>query len=375
MKAVDIAKELIKFDTSGPPTREQPCAKWIKDYLDELGFETTLQVVEPDRANVVAKYGEGKRPGLVLSGHIDVVLAGDLSLWEVSGPFEPVVRDGRLYGRGACDMKGPCACIIRAAEEMIKEDFNKQLTLVFTAGEDTGGWFVDKILSDKLVTPKDASFGVIGEPSLMKIIPAHKGAGGAEVLIHGQAAHSSRPELGINAIQKAADFLMELRRLQDKLNETQHPLLGSTTVECTMMNGGFKANIIPDQACLTLNFRFIPGHKDPETSKGWLRDIINQLSERDPQFKAEILRTGAGIPLDIPMDSPIVALLIDILGSDPVGAPYYTEAVSYSRNGIPTVICGPGSIDEAHKPDEYISLEQIDLGVEAYKELIKRVCL
>ena len=277
MNAVDIAKELIMFDTSGPPTKEQPCAEWIQAYLDNLGFETHLQIVEPGRANIIAKIGKGTNPGLVLSGHIDVVLAGDPELWKVSGPFEPVIKDGKLYGRGACDMKGPDACIIRAAEELINEDFKKQLTLVFTAGEDTGGWFVDRVLSDRLVTPQDAMFGVIGEPSLMEIIPAHKGSGGAEIMIHGQAAHSSRPELGINAIQKAADFLYELRALQNRLDQSPHPLLGPTTVECTIMKGGFKANIIPDQAHLNLNFRFIPGHEDPNTSKKWLIDIINRL--------------------------------------------------------------------------------------------------
>ena len=375
MKAVEIAKELIKFDTSGPPTQEQPCAEWIKAYLDDLGFETQLQVVEPGRANIVAKYGVGKGPGLVLSGHIDVVLAGDPELWKVSGPFDPVVKDGYLYGRGSCDMKGPDACMIQAAEELLDHDFNKQLTLAFTAGEDTGGWFVDRVISDKLVTPKDAMFGVIGEPSMMEIIPVHKGGGGANIMIHGQAAHSSRPELGINAIQKSADFLYEIRELQKTLDKTQHPLLGPTTVECTLIKGGFKANIIPDQSNLTLNFRFIPGHEAPETSKKWLNNIIQKLSEKDPTFKAEIIDHSASIPLDVPLDSQVVMMLKDILGSEPVGAPYYTEAVSYTKAGIPTVICGPGSIDQAHTPDEYISLEQMEQGVETYKELIKRVCL
>ena len=272
-------------------------------------------------------------------------------------------------------MKGPDACMIQAAEELIDNDFKKQLTLVFTAGEDTGGWFVDRVILDKLVTQRDAAFGVIGEPSLMEIIPSHKGSGGAEVMIHGKAAHSSRPELGINAIQKAADFLYELRKLQSELNKQPHPLLGPTKVECTMMNGGFKANIIPDQAHLTLSFRFIPGHEDPDTSKRWIMDIINRLSEDDPDFKADILSSRASVPLDVPLDSRVVTILKDILGTDPVGAPYYTEAVSYTKAGIPTVICGPGSIDQAHTPDEYISIEQIDHGVEAYKELIKRVCL
>lgn len=375
MTVIDIAKELIAFDTSGPPTKEQPCAQWIKDFLEDIGFEAELQVVEKDRANVIGKIGRGKGPGLVLSGHIDVVLAGDPSLWKVTGPFEPVVKDGRLYGRGACDMKGPDACILQAVKELAKESYKRQLSVVFTAGEDTGGWYVTKVIEEKKITTADAMYGVIPEPSMMEIIPIHKGSGGAEVLIHGRAAHSSKPELGINANQKAADYLYALRGLQSKLDETRHPLLGPTTVECTMMNGGFKSNIIPDQARLTLNFRLIPEHKDPEVSRKWFEDMIASLSSKDPEFKAELTRHRASEPLDVPLDSRIVATLRDILGTRIAGAPYYTEAVNYTRAGIPTVICGPGSIDQAHTPDEYVSLEQLELGLSTFKEAVKRICL
>lgn len=375
MTVIDIAKELIAFDTSGPPTKEQPCAQWIKDFLEDIGFEAELQVVEKDRANVIGKIGRGKGPGLVLSGHIDVVLAGDPSLWKVTGPFEPVVKDGRLYGRGACDMKGPDACILQAVKELAKESYKRQLSVVFTAGEDTGGWYVTKVIEEKKITTADAMYGVIPEPSMMEIIPIHKGSGGAEVLIHGKAAHSSKPELGINANQKAADYLYALRGLQSKLDETKHPLLGPTTVECTMMNGGFKSNIIPDQARLTLNFRLIPEHKDPEVSRKWFEDMITSLSSKDPEFKAELTRHRASEPLDVPLDSRIVSTLRDILGTRIVGAPYYTEAVNYTKAGIPTVICGPGSIDQAHTPDEYVSLEQLELGVSTFKEAVKRICL
>jgi len=375
MTVIEIAEELIRFDTSGPPTQEQPCAEWIRDFLDDAGFRTTLQVVEPGRANIIGKIGEDTEPGLVLSGHIDVVLAGDPDLWKVSGPYEPVTKDGYLFGRGASDMKGPDACMLQMAKDYAKEDFKRQLTLVFTAGEDTGGWFVNNVLDDKLVTPAEAKYCVIGEPSLMEIIPTHKGAGGADIMIHGKAAHSSKPELGINANQKAADFLYELRALQGELDKEQHPLLGPTTVECTLMEGGFKANIIPDQAKLTINFRLIPVHKEPEVSKGWFTSIIDKLSRNDPEFKAELTSHRASSPLDVPLDSEIVTILKDILGTEPVGAPYYTEAVSYTSAGIPAVICGPGSIDQAHTPDEYISLEQLGLGYKTYKELVKRTCL
>jgi len=375
LTVIDIAKELIAFDTSGPPTKEQPCAQWIKDFLEDTGFEAELQVVEKDRANVIGKIGRGKGPGLVLSGHIDVVLAGDPSLWKVTGPFEPVVKDGRLYGRGACDMKGPDACILQAVKELAKESYKRQLSVVFTAGEDTGGWYVTKVIEEEKITTADAMYGVIPEPSMMEIIPVHKGSGGAEVLIHGRAAHSSKPELGINANQKAADYLYALRGLQSKLDENRHPLLGPTTVECTMMNGGFKSNIIPDQARLTLNFRLIPEHKDPEVSRKWFEDMIASLSSKDPEFKAELTRHGASEPLNVPLDSRIVTTLRDILGTRIVGAPYYTEAVNYTRAGIPTVICGPGSIDQAHTPDEYVSLEQLELGLSTFKEAVKRICL
>ncbi len=375
MTVVDIAKELIAFDTSGPPAREQACAQWIKDFLEDIGFEAELQVVEKDRANVIGKIGRGKGPGLVLSGHIDVVLAGDLGLWKVTGPFEPVVKNGKIYGRGACDMKGPDACILQAVKELAKESYKRQLSVVFTAGEDTGGWYVTKVLEEEKITTDDAMCGVIPEPSMMEIIPVHKGSGGAKVLIHGRAAHSSKPELGINANQKAADYLYALRGLQSKLDETRHPLLGPTTVECTMMNGGFKSNIIPDQARLTLNFRLIPEHKDPEISRRWFEDMIASLSSKDPEFKAELTSHRASEPLDVPLDSRIVTTLRDILGTRIVGAPYYTEAVNYTRAGIPTVICGPGSIDQAHTPDEYVSLEQLELGVSTFKEAVKRICV
>jgi hypothetical protein len=134
MTVVEIAKELISFDTSGPPTREKPLAEWIVDFLEGLGVGAELQEVAPERTNLIAKIGEGKGPSLVLSGHIDVVPAGDTDLWTDSGPFDPVVRDGKLYTRGTCDMKGPDACILQAVKDLMEEEFKRQLTLVFTAG-------------------------------------------------------------------------------------------------------------------------------------------------------------------------------------------------------------------------------------------------
>ena len=375
MTVVDIAKKLMEYDTSGPPAKEKPLAEYIRDYLVDLGVNAEIQEVAPERANVIAKIGEGKGAGLCLSGHIDVVPAGDLDLWKISSPYDPVVKNGKLYGRGACDMKGPDACLIQAVEDLLDHDFKRQLTILFTAGEDTGGWFINKIVSEELVTSDEARFGVIPEPTMMELVRCHKASGGARVQINGKAAHSSRPEMGINAINKSVPLLEEMINLQKELDKTRHPLLGPSTIVPTIMNGGHKGNIIPESCNVNFNARLITEHQGSEHIKGWMENVLKKCRERDPEFDATLISARGGTALDIPEEHEIVQLMMNILGKDPVGAPYFTEAITLTRAGIPTIICGPGSIDQAHTADEYITLEQLDLGVNVFKKLIKQVCL
>lgn len=271
-------------------------------------------------------------------------------------------------------MKGPCACILQAVKELAGKPLKRQLTLVFTAGEDTDGWFVTNIIKDRLVTRRDARYGIVAEPSLMTIIPAHKGIGGVEVTIHGKAAHSSRPEIGINAIEKCMLFLDELQKFQLGLFNQRHPLMGHTTVKPTLITGGFKWNIIPDSCSVYVNFRLIPQHEGSESINKMVEQVITACRERDQQFSADTKIIKASPALDVPVDSEVVSILKEILGTEPDGVPYATEAVDYTQAGIPTVICGPGSIDQAHAPDEYITLDQLQRGVQVFREVIETTC-
>ncbi len=374
LTVVDLAKSLISFDTSGPPAKERPLAKWIRDFLVDLGVNAELHEVEKDRANVIAKIGEGTGPGLILSGHIDTVLAGDPDLWTVSGPFEPLVRNGRVYGRGASDMKGPCASIIQAAKELRGKKFKRQLTLVFTAGEDTGGWFISRVLSEGKVTKEEARFGIVGEPSMLRVVRSHKGYAYITVVVHGKAANSSRPETGINAIMRGAEILRGIPRLQDELRGNPHPLLGPSTIKPTLINGGIKSNIIPDRCEITLNTRLIPAHADVKTIKGWVRRLVED-SDEGYEGSVEINVPRVRKPLDIPGDSEVVKLLTGVLGSEAIGVPYFSEAGDYTEAGIPTVLCGPGSIDQGHTVNEFIAVDQLDRGVKVYKKVIEEICL
>ncbi len=382
MNVVDLACRLISFDTAGPQENEQVLAEWIAGFLHGLniGARVELQVVAPGRANLIARIGAGRGPGLLLSGHLDVVVAGELARWTVTRPFAPLVKEGKLYGRGACDMKGPDACILAALQKLRDEgvteaDFNRQLTLVFTAGEEMAGWFVSRVVGEKRITSADAQWGIVAEPTMLRIVRSHKAYALARLTFHGTAAHSSRPELGCNAIRAAGRFLRELERAQADFQAPRHPLLGSSTVAPTMIRGGAEPNIIPESCTMLLNFRLIPEQARREQLLCWLQGLLDACRAEDSSFDAEVELEALQPPLDLPADHPAVRTLTRLLGTEPEGVSYYTEAVDYTEAGIPTLVCGPGSIAQAHGPDEFIEIEQLHEAVDLFSRLIREVCL
>ncbi len=256
-------QDLIAFPTESPKGNERDCARYIFDHIKDLHIEDSevdLHEFGATRANVVATFGPTKEPGLLLSGHIDVVPAGNRESW-LSDPFSATARGDKLFGRGAADMKGGVASILNAIERVAKNNaLKRQLVFAATAGEETGFVGLEKLVQDSIVSSKSATCVVIGEPTDLRPARAHRGIYRIKVNFHGRGAHAGTPELGINAIEDACQFVERLGDVRTELSQTKDVLLGNTTLTPTMMSGGIGENVVPPNAEVVLDSRRLPVH-------------------------------------------------------------------------------------------------------------------
>jgi succinyl-diaminopimelate desuccinylase len=376
MTVEKTTSELIKFQTESPPGNEEACARFIMDYVNDLkieGCEVEIDRFEPGRANVIARMWPRESKGLLLSGHIDTVPVGDAGLWSVA-PFGGEISGDRLYGRGAADMKGGLASMMTALKSAKGSKLRRSLTLVGTAGEEVGDDGLQGLVQRGLVDRDSALYGVVGEPTELRVVRAHKGGTYYEITVKGRSGHASRPDLGVNAVENASAFIVEIVAWRKELAKTLDPDLGPTVLSATVINGGTKNNVIPDSCRFVIDCRRIPAHRTSFLSEG-LDDIVRRLRERDPAFEADIRLLLDFDPLSIRRDHEIVRLAEEVTGTTATVAPYGTEAFFYSGIGIPTLVLGPGSIQQAHIVDEFVDLRQLNGAVSIYSELIRKVCL
>lgn len=374
MKVEEIAAELVGFQTESPPGDEEECARFLRDHLQDLHLaesEVELHEFAAGRANLVARIGPRRSSGLLLSGHIDVVPAGDHKLWN-SPPFESRIVNDRLYGRGAADMKAGVAAIVKAFESTRGQTLRRMVVFVATAGEEIGYDGLKSLIREGRITSEDGIHCVIGEPSELRVIRAHKGGTLFRITFTGRSAHSSCPELGINAIEKANTFVQQLRKWGKGLLRARHPDLGSTLLNVTLIQGGTKSNVIPEKCEITVDCRRVPTHSAEFIRRGIL-SIIRKLRKGDTQFRASVEITFDNDPLLLPGKHALVRMAEVISASESTVAPYGTEAPAYQRLGIPAVILGPGSVKQAHIANEFVDLSQVRRAVTIYEELIRRV--
>ena len=371
-EVVRLTRDLVRFDTTNPPGNETPVIDLLAERLRGWGFETNVIPYHdgPNRSHVVARLrGIGGAPGLMFSGHVDVVPTGNVP-WSVE-PFGGEIRDGKLYGRGSCDMKGGVAALVTAAGEIARsgERLRGDLVVAITADEERNCLGADELVKEPLFDGIGSV--LVAEPTSLGLYVAEKGAFWVDVQFSGKTAHGSMPHLGANAAAAMAEFLFRWESTY-RTDTPVHPILGTPTLNLGVVQGGVKVNVVPDQCVAQLDMRTVPPLEHAELERQ-IRALIEEICARRPGTGAEVRITSNRAPVSCPADSQLARALAEaareIAGVDPTpkGIPYCTEACVWSPHlDIPAVICGPGSAGMAHQPDEFTPIVELEQAVQIY---------
>jgi len=366
------AQALIAAPSENPGGTEDEVADVAMGILTDLGADIQVVRSEEGRPSVVARLGSGERPRLAWNGHLDTVPAGDRSTWS-RGPFEGAVVDGRLVGRGACDMKGPIASALAAVAALRHADLSLAgtLDLHLVADEELAGIHGTRVLRDQGLLVQDAA--IVGEPSEMEIALAERGGAWVTAIAHGKAAHGSQPHRGVNAIVTMSRFLL---RLPEALPDRKHPLVGSPTVNVALVTGGSAPNVVPDRCEVEIDRRIVPGEEDPEEVLAPFRLLVDDLVAEQPETHIEISLKEWTEAAETTGDSVIATLVRGAIAAETGSAPPFvgftgiTDARFYINDAhIPTVIAGPGSLSLAHTANESIGVDEMVTAARAYARM------
>lgn len=364
---VDLAQALIRIPSVNPDgdpgtdlTGEQACAEYVADFLRSIGAEVELREVLPGRPNVVGRFSsetEGK-PKLLFAPHTDTVSVAGMTVDAFGGE----IRDGRLYGRGASDTKGPMAAMLWALRESrdILPRLTHEIWFAGLMGEEAG-----LIGAQALAAQEKFDFVVVGEPTSGTVVCIHKVEMTVRLTASGRAVHSSKPELGENAILKLTRGLLAVEKaLGDYFGGIIHPMLGHSTFSVGTIRGGSKFNIVPDHAEAVIDLRLLPSQWKADRAA----EVMRVMAEACPDLKIE--RLGGSEALDTDPGHPLVQKLV-AAGAVPGGAPWFCDAAIFSAQGIPAVAVGPGFIEQAHTADEFIAILDLEEGPEYFKRFLR----
>ncbi len=375
-----LIEKLISFDTTSHLSNLELMA-FVQDVLSRHGVESQLVRDETGaKANLYATIGPKDKGGIMLSGHTDVVPVEGQD-W-ASDPFKVIEKDGRLYGRGASDMKSFIALCLAYVPEFTAQELTTPIHLAFSHDEEIGCVGVRRLIEMMNGLPVKPMMGIIGEPTNMRVCTGHKGKRGYRVRFKGREAHSSLTPEGVNAVEYAARLVVFLRDKAAQI-EAEGPFdelydVPFTTLHTGVINGGEQLNIVPGFCQMDCEFRHLPKH-DAAALHGEITDFIRRTLEpemrnRDPDTCIEI-EDLSGIPaLDTDPGEEVVALTKHLAGqNDHAAVAFGTEAGLFQQSAaMPCVICGPGSINQAHKPNEFIELDQIARGEAFMERLLDR---
>ena len=371
---VALTRALVEIDSQNPSlvaggAGEAAVARVLADVLRDWGFAVELHDVAPGRLNLVARIGKSGGRSLMFNGHLDVVGVEGMT----HAPFDPVEKNGLLYGRGSADMKGGiaamCAAAARAAdaglagEVIIAAVCDEEFTSIGTRG-----------LIERGVR---ADAAIVTEPTQLAIMPAHKGFVWVEATFLGRAAHGSRYDIGVDAIRHAGLFLAELDRYDSKtLAARSHQLLGRPSIHAATITGGTGMSTYPDRCELSIERRTIPGEKTSQVRLE-IEELLGRVKITDAKFNGSIKVTMEQQPSDVPVSAAVVRALAQSLANTGVreliaGMTAWTDAALLNAAGIPAICFGPGDISLAHAAEEYVPVKEIEDATRVLTDLALR---
>jgi acetylornithine deacetylase len=379
MTVEQILKKLVSFPVLGGDSNLS-IINWIKEHIESFEVEVTMcPNEEGTKASLHCRIGPAVDGGVILSGHTDVVPVKGQE-WNTN-PFELTdIGDGKLYGRGSCDMKGFVATCLAMLPEMIKTNLTKPIYFAFSYDEEIGCLaapeLVEHIKTTYTETPK---YAIIGEPSLLEPIVGQKGIYVLETYVNGSAGHSSRIKQEVSAIHEASRLVLWLENKMNDLIDASRLdnrfMPPHTSLHIGKFNGGIAPNVIADKASFFWDIRTIPMddvHDIVEEFRAYCKTRENELRTVFPDFKIETLENHPSVPhLDTNESEDVVALIKKISGNSKLNTvAYAAEAGQFSNGGFQSVICGPGSIEQAHRANEFITKEQLIKGMKMLENLI-----
>ena len=358
---VRMTRQLVRTPSVNPVLEaggagEGEIARLVAEWLCAWGYRPVTTEVAPGRFNVVARHGGRVGPSLLLNGHLDTVGVSGMA-----APFSGEFREGRVFGRGAADMKSGVACVLAAAAQLAGEEIPGELIVAFTADEEHASLGMEALVASGVA----ADAAIVCEPTSLAVMPAHKGFQWIDVFTEGRAAHGSRPEAGVDAISHMGHVLVAFEEESRRLaRETDHPLLGAASLHAGTISGGSAPSVYPDRCHLVVERRTLPG----ETAKAVMAEageVLAAARERCPglgaRVEAGLYRAGT----EVPVASGLVGGLVGAcrragLRGEVEGMTAWVDACFLNESGTPAVCFGPGSIEQAHTADEWVDVSEIE---------------
>ncbi len=366
--SIDMLKRLVAFDTTSRNSNLD-LIKYIQSYLDDHGVKSTLVPnAEGTKANLFATIGPEAEGGIVLSGHTDVVPV-DGQPWTTDPWTLTDKSDGKLYGRGTCDMKGFIAVALAHVPKFQKARLKVPMHFAFSYDEEIGCLGAHSLVEKLMGNVPRPQAVIVGEPTMMSVVNAQNAGGGLNATFTGFEAHSSMTHLGVSAIHYAGEFIHWLNELQEELAQRKHPHLDTvpnhTTINVGIISGGTAGNILARECVLNWGYRTLPGDDNTEVQRraeAYIAELLlPKMRQKHPDANITIKRRSF-VPGLLPQENEEAAkLALQWTGGNRTYAvPYGTEAGIFRGHGVPTVICGPGDIAQAHQPNEFVLKSQMD---------------